>query len=80
MPAFAMPLAPTVAERPIGALKAPPHPEPFTSPMLAPLPKLEPDPSVAPVIRGRRPDQPAPPALPPGERPRVLLETIVALT
>jgi hypothetical protein len=40
---------------------------------------MDPDPSVAPIIRGRRGDQPTTPALPPAERPRAVIKTIVGL-
>ena len=48
------------------------------APIVQPLPEIEPDPSVAPVIEGRAPDQvPAPIA--PAERPYFVIRTIVGL-
>ncbi len=47
-------------------------------PIVAPLPEVEPDPRVAPVIEGRDP-QAVPAPLAPAERPGVVIRTIVGL-
>jgi Kef-type K+ transport system membrane component KefB len=52
--------------------------EPGRAPMVAPLPAVEPDPSVAPVIEGRSPEVVRAPVAP-AERPGVVIRTIVGL-
>jgi Kef-type K+ transport system membrane component KefB len=52
---------------------------PSRAPILEPLPEIEPDPSVAPLIEGRGPDhQPVAPVAP-SERPYLVIRTIVGL-
>lgn len=48
------------------------------APIVEPLPAIEPDPSVAPVIEGRAHDQ-GPTSIAPAERPGVVIRTIVGL-
>lgn len=51
---------------------------PLALPIVAPLPEVEPGPALAPVIEGDSAVE-APPPVAPGERPEVVLKTIVGL-
>lgn len=66
----AAPVAPETIE------PAPAWPE---LPAFAPLPPIEPDPVVAPVIEWAPTHEPSRPPLTPGDRPRVVIKTIVGL-
>jgi Kef-type K+ transport system membrane component KefB len=61
----------TSARAAAGALNVP-------APMVAPLPSVQPDPSLVPVIEGRDPQAP-PAAVAPAERPGVVIRTILGL-
>jgi hypothetical protein len=52
---------------------------PLSEAIVAPLPTIEPDPSVAPIIEGRDPSHPASPPLTVEERPSLVIKTIVGL-
>jgi Kef-type K+ transport system membrane component KefB len=61
------------------AANRPPAADPsYTAPIVAPLPAVEPDPALAPVIEGRERQPPARPVAP-EERPGVVIRTIIGL-
>jgi hypothetical protein len=56
-----------------------PGPAENTEPVVAPLPTIEPDPAVAPVIEGRSRQEPTARPVAPGKRSGVVVETILGL-